>query len=96
MLLALARDGTEQQKEHATMGLGFLCFNHVANRALVVKTGGVEIVSRLSRDGSAQQKLAAAYALRNITVAPPTEAELARLAASMEDTGKSKPAIKKK
>ena len=83
-LLTLARDGTDAQKELAVMALGFLCFNHVANRVPIVKAGGVELLTELTKEGTEMQKQAATYALRNVTVPPPTAEELARLKAEAE------------
>jgi len=64
-LVALARDGTEAQKENAAGALRNLAAND-ANKVAIAEAGGIAPLVALARDGTEAQKENAAGALRNL------------------------------
>ena len=65
VLVSLARDGTERQKEEAAGALWNLSVNH-DNSVAIVAAGGIEVLIALARDGTERQKGGAAVALGNM------------------------------
>jgi vacuolar protein 8 len=61
-LVALVRDGTDAQKEHAVWALGWLAFN-ADNQIAIAKAGGIPPLVALIRDGTDAQKAHAVWAL---------------------------------
>ena len=61
-LVALVRDGTDEQKKHATGAMGFLASDDDNNIA-IAKAGGIPSLVTLVRDGNEEQKEEAAGAL---------------------------------
>ena len=64
-IIALARDGTATQREHAAGVLHNLA-NTMANRTAIAEAGGVEVLIALARDGSGVQMEHAAFALGSL------------------------------
>ena len=63
VLVGLARDGTDAQKEYAADALVNCAFNNPANRDAVRDAGGIGVLVGLARDGTDAQKEQAAGAL---------------------------------
>ena len=55
VLVGLARDGTDAQKESAASALGSLALNNPANGDAVRESGGVPVLVGLARDGTDAQ-----------------------------------------
>ena len=66
-LVALARDGTDGQKEAAAAALRNLAFND-DNKVAIARAGGIAPLVALGRDGTDRQKGRAAGALRILAV----------------------------
>ena len=62
--MALAREGTEKQKEHAAAALGDLTLDNADNKAAIREAGGVPPLVALARAGTRTQKERAEFALR--------------------------------
>ena len=65
-LVALVRDGTDAQKEHAVWALGWLAHLCADNKIAIAKAGGIPPLVALVRDGNDKQKQFAADALQNL------------------------------
>ena len=63
--VALARDGTDRQKQWAAGALWNLALN-ADNQVAIARAGGIEPLVALARDGTDGQKEQAATALRNL------------------------------
>jgi hypothetical protein len=70
VLVSLARDGNEAQKEDAAGALCNLAMND-DNSVAIAAAGGVEVLISLARDGTERQKEEAAGALCNMIAAAP-------------------------
>ena len=64
-LVALVRDGTDDQKQYAAGALRNLAKN-ADNQILIAKAGGIPPLVALGRDGTDSQKVSAADALGNL------------------------------
>ena len=53
-LVALVRDGTDEQKANAARALAMLAFGNDANRVSIVDAGGIAQLVELVRDGTAE------------------------------------------
>jgi len=76
-LVALARDGTEAQKENAAGALRNLAAND-ANKVAIAEAGGIAPLVALARDGTEAQKEEAAAALAVLAVNDANKAAIAR------------------
>ena len=63
-LVALVRDGTDEQKANAADTLAMLAFCDDANRVSIADAGGIAPLMELLRDGTDEQKANAAGPLR--------------------------------
>jgi len=64
--VALAGDGTDEQKALAADALRNLAFGDDDVQVAIAQAGGIAPLVALARDGTAEQKTAAAGALRNL------------------------------
>tara|TARA_B100000795_G_scaffold24827_1_gene16597 strand:- start:50 stop:709 length:660 start_codon:yes stop_codon:yes gene_type:complete len=69
--VALARDGTDEQKGPAACALGNLASNDDRIRWKMVEAGGITPLVALARDGTDEQKGLAAHALGNLALGVP-------------------------
>ena len=69
-LVALARDGTDEQKENAASALSKCAADNPANQDAVRDAGGIGVLVGLARGGTDAQKVEAAGALRALGADP--------------------------
>ena len=69
-LIALARTGTDAQKEHAARALWDCAASNPANRDAVRDAGGIGVLVGLARDGTDAQRVMAAKALERVGLEP--------------------------
>ena len=70
VLVGLARDGTDAQKENAAGALRSCAVDNPANRDAVRDAGGIGVLVGLARDGTEAQKVPAAKALVRVGLEP--------------------------
>ena len=76
-LVALARNGTDEQKTRAAHALWTLAFDNADNVA-ISQAGGIPALVALARDGTDQQKTYATMALRHLAANAENNASIAR------------------
>jgi hypothetical protein len=67
VLVGLAKDGTEAQKENAAGALLSLTAGNLANQDAIHESGGIPVLAGLAKDGTEAQKESAAGALLSLT-----------------------------
>ena len=75
-LVALARGGTDGQKEVAAAALQVLAYGNDNNRVAIARAGGIAPLVALARGGTDGQKEQAAAALGNLASSKTVKAEI--------------------